>query len=131
MILSVDPDSPVPPYEQIRSQIASMIATGVLSDGVRLPPIRQLADDLGLAGGTVARAYRELEDQELINTRGRHGSFVNGGARRRPSKESSTELEQAAHAFAVRASQLGFGVKDSLAAAQRAFDGVTPARHTA
>jgi DNA-binding transcriptional regulator YhcF (GntR family) len=131
VILSVDPDSPVPPYEQIRSQIASMIATGVLGDGVRLPPIRQLADDLGLAGGTVARAYRELEDQQLIKTRGRHGSFVNGGARRRPSKETSTQLDRAAHAFAVRASQLGFGVKDSLTAVERALDGVNPARNTA
>lgn len=131
MILSVDPDSPVPPYEQIRSQIASMIATCVLADGARLPPIRQLADDLGLAGGTVARAYRELEDEELIETKGRHGTFVNGGARRRPSKESQATLEQAAHAFAVRASQLGFGSKDAMAAAERALGEVTPARHSA
>ena len=131
MILSVDPDSPVPPYEQIRSQVASMIATGVLADGTRLPPIRQLADDLGLAGGTVARAYRELEDQGSIVTRGRHGSFVQASAPRRVSKESMTLLEQAALAFAVRASQLGFGADDSLGAAARALDQVSPARNTA
>ena len=131
MILSVDPDSPVPPYEQIRSQVASMIASGVLADGTRLPPIRQLADDLGLAGGTVARAYRELEDQGSIVTRGRHGSFVQASAPRRVSKESMTLLEQAAHAFAVRASQLGFGADDSLGAAARALDQVSPARNTA
>ena len=132
MILSVDPDSPVPPYEQIRSQVATMIATGILSDGMRLPPIRQLADDLGLAGGTVARAYRELEDQGLIATRGRHGSFVQAAAAsRRPSKESIAMMEQAAHAFAVRSSQLGFAREAAISAVERALDGVTPARHTA
>jgi DNA-binding transcriptional regulator YhcF (GntR family) len=132
VILSVDPDSPVPPYEQIRSQVASMIATGVLADGMRLPSIRQLADDLGLAGGTVARAYRELEDQGLIATRGRHGSFVQAAAApRRPSKESLRELERAAHSFAVRTSQLGFDSEDALAAAERALGEVAPARHTA
>lgn len=132
MILSVDPDSPVPPYEQIRSQVASMIATGVLADGLRLPPIRQLADDLGLAGGTVARAYRELEDQGLIATRGRHGSFVQAAiAPRHPSKESLLELERAAHSFAVRASQLGFDSRDASAAVERALREVAPARHTA
>jgi len=132
VILSVDPDSPVPPYEQIRSQVASMIATGVLADGLRLPPIRQLADDLGLAGGTVARAYRELEDQGLIATRGRHGSFVQAAiAPRHPSKESLLELERAAHSFAVRASQLGFDSRDASAAVERALREVAPARHTA
>jgi DNA-binding transcriptional regulator YhcF (GntR family) len=132
VILSVDPDSPVPPYEQIRSQVASMIASGVLADGTRLPPIRQLADDLGLAGGTVARAYRELEDQGLITTRGRHGTFVQTpSAPRRASKESVAKLEQAAHAFAVRASQLGFSADDASAAAKRALAEIAPARHTA
>ena len=131
MILSVDPDFPVPPYEQIRSQIASMIASGTLPEGQRLPPIRQLADDLGLAGGTVARAYRELEDAGLIATRGRHGSFVAGITTARPSKESASFLAQAAHAFAVRASQLGYNAKEALAATERAFDELPPARNTA
>jgi DNA-binding transcriptional regulator YhcF (GntR family) len=132
VILSVDPDSPVPPYEQIRGQIASMIASGVLREGTRLPPIRQLADDLGLAGGTVARAYRELEDQGSIVTRGRHGSFVQAPpAPRKPSKESVGLLAQAAHAFAVRASQLGFDLEDAVAAAERALHDVSPARNSA
>lgn len=130
MILSVDPDSPVPPYEQIRSQIASMVATGMLADGSRLPPIRQLADDLGLADGTVARAYRELEDAGVIATRGRHGSFVSGKGRR-PSKEAPGLLAQAAHSFAVRASQLGYNTSEALAAAERALRELPPARHTA
>ncbi len=131
MILSIDPDSPVPPYEQIRSQVASMIASGVLADGMRLPPIRQLADDLALAGGTVARAYRELEDQGLIVTRGRHGTFIEGGRSRPRPKESLEQLRQAAHSFAVRASQLGVDTKEALAAAQAALTELPPARHSA
>jgi DNA-binding transcriptional regulator YhcF (GntR family) len=131
LILSVDSDSPVPPYEQIRSQIASMIATGALPGGTRLPPIRQLADDLGLAGGTVARAYRELESEGVIVTRGRHGTFVNGEGVRRPTRESDRLLAEAAHAFAVRASQLGGDEKGAVAAVERALRELEEIRHTA
>jgi DNA-binding transcriptional regulator YhcF (GntR family) len=76
MILRVRTDSPVPPYEQLRAQIATMVASGVLAPGARLPTIRQLASDLGLAGGTVTRAYRELERDGVITGRGRHGAYV-------------------------------------------------------
>ena len=131
MILSVDPDSPVPPYEQIRSQVASMVATGVLPAGARLPAIRQLAGDLGLADGTVARAYRELETEGVILTRGRHGTFVNDGGVRRPSRESDRLVAEAAHAFAVRARQLGSDAKETVAAVERALRELEETRHTA
>ena len=76
VILRVDSSSPVPPYEQIRAQVGAMVDAGVLAPGARLPSIRQLAGDLGLAGGTVARAYRELEQEGVVATRGRHGTVV-------------------------------------------------------
>ena len=76
MIVVVDPASPLPPYEQVRGQIAALILGGQLAPDVRLPTVRQLAADLALAPGTVARAYRELEDAGLIETRGRHGTRV-------------------------------------------------------
>jgi DNA-binding transcriptional regulator YhcF (GntR family) len=60
-VLTINLDSPVPPYEQLREQIAGLIGAGELKPGARLPPVRQLAADLGIAGGTVARAYRELD----------------------------------------------------------------------
>lgn len=131
MILRIDPDSPIPPYEQIRSQIASMIASGVLEDGMRLPPIRQLADDLALAGGTVARAYRELEEQGVIVTRGRHGTFVESNGAKPRSKEALDQLRQAAHAFAVRTSQLGVDSTEALEAAKVALTELPTARNTA
>ena len=55
MNLQVDTSSPIPPYEQIRAQIQAMVTSGALGAGTRLPPIRQLAGDLGLATNTVGR----------------------------------------------------------------------------
>ncbi|GAA1265617.1 MULTISPECIES: GntR family transcriptional regulator [Streptomyces] len=72
----VDTASPVPPYEQIRAQLAALITTGRMPEGERLPTVRQLAADLGLAAGTVARAYRELEAASLIRTRRGAGTRV-------------------------------------------------------
>jgi GntR family transcriptional regulator len=121
VILRVDAKSAVPPYEQIRAQVATMAATGVLPVGTRLPPIRQLAKDLGLAGGTVARAYRELEAAGVIVTRGRHGTFVaepNGDPRPRVSDEA---LAEAARAFAVQAHQLGADPEHALRLARQAL----------
>lgn len=68
----------MPPYEQIRAQISSLIVLGALEPGARLPPVRGLAADLGLAAGTVARAYKELEQAGLIETRRRNGTVVVG-----------------------------------------------------
>jgi DNA-binding transcriptional regulator YhcF (GntR family) len=107
VIIRVDPESTVASYEQIREQIATMVSTGVLPEGMRLPPIRQLASDLALADGTVARAYRELERDRWIVTRGRHGTFVDGAGSRGSSRERKRQLREAAGAFAVRVAQLG------------------------
>lgn len=68
----VDTTSPVPPYEQVRAQLAELVSGGVLAPDARLPPIRQLAADLGIAPGTVGRAYRLLEVAGLVRT-GRGG----------------------------------------------------------
>ena len=75
----VDTTSPVPPYEQVRAQLADLVAAGVLGPGDRLPPIRQLAADLGLAAGTVARAYRLLEAAGLVRTARGSGTRVRSG----------------------------------------------------
>lgn len=74
--LHVDVTSSVPPFEQIRAQISGHIATGELRPGDRLPTVRDLASDLGIAVGTVQRAYRELEAQGVIVSRRRHGTTV-------------------------------------------------------
>lgn len=128
MILRVDASSPVPPYEQIRTQVSTMVQTGVLADGSRLPTIRQLAKDLGLASGTVARAYRELEAEGTVITRGRHGTVVTTDARRAPAAERRHQVEQAATAFAVQAAHQGADVDQALDAVRRAFAGLVHQR---
>lgn len=76
MIPVLDAASSVPPFEQIRSQLVAAIRTGALVPGTRLPTVRGLADQLGVATNTVARAYRELEQAGVVQTRGRAGTFV-------------------------------------------------------
>ena len=111
MMLSVDTESAVPPFEQIRAQISQLAASGELPAGTRLPSIRQLSADLGLAPGTVGRAYRELETAGVISARGRHGSFISGRPATRKTAPAeaarSNPLRQAAADYARTAAQLG------------------------
>ncbi len=121
-VLQVNLNSPVPPYEQLREQIAGLIATSELKPGNRLPPVRQLAADLGLAGGTVARAYRELEQAGLIEGRGRHGTVVRDAAAGSGQDESRRQqLTAAAAHLAKTARELGFSDEAALAAARGAL----------
>ncbi|WP_353707784.1 GntR family transcriptional regulator [Cellulosimicrobium sp. ES-005] len=77
--VEIDLRSGIAPYEQIRSQVVAHVAAGRLRVGDRLPTIRALATDLGLAPGTVARAYRELEAARVVTTRRRAGTVVADG----------------------------------------------------
>ena len=74
--IRIDHHAAVPPFEQLRSQIAAAVARGDLAPGTRLGTVRQTAAELGLAVNTVARAYRELEADGVVVTRGRQGTFV-------------------------------------------------------
>ena len=75
-VLTVDPRSGVPIYLQIIEQIKRSIALGVLQSGEQLPTVKQLAIDLTVNPNTVARAYRELEREDVIETAPGRGSFV-------------------------------------------------------
>lgn len=120
MILTVDTALPVPPYEQVREQVATMISSGVLKSGARLPTIRQLARDLDIAPGTITRAYRELETAGLIVSRGRHGTFV-GEARPVQRAERRAVLAAEAARFARTAKQLGASPEETHAALDKAL----------
>ena len=89
-MITVDTTSPVPPFEQIRQQLHDQILDGTLASGARLPTIRQLATDLGVAPGTVARAYTELEEARLVETNRSKGTRV----------RASTATDEAARAAA-------------------------------
>ncbi len=74
--VTLDMLAATPPYEQVRSQIAGHIRTGSIRAGEKLPVVRVLAADLGVATNTIARAYRELEAGGLVTTRRRVGTIV-------------------------------------------------------
>lgn len=114
MIVALDPDSPTPPSEQLVAQIAASIQAGELDVGERLPTIRGLAADLGLAPGTVAKAYGELERDGWIRTQGRRGTTVAD----RDSTAEDRRLAAAADKLADLATSAGLGVTD----AHRALD---------
>ena len=109
-LLALDPQSSTPPYEQVRSQIAAAIESGGLRPAARLPTVRRLARDLGLAVNTVARAYRELELAGLVETRGRLGTFVAG-----PPSQARQLAGEDALAFLRRMRELGFDRAEAVA----------------
>lgn len=74
--IRIDLADPTPPYEQIRRAILEQLALGALLPGDRLPTIRALARDLGIAPGTVGRAYKELEEAGVLLTRRGAGTQV-------------------------------------------------------
>src|SRR5262245_34415461 len=76
MQITVDVDAPVPVFAQLITQIREAVRRGDLKPGTALPAIRQLAADLQINPNTVAKAYRLLERDSVIETRGRSGSFV-------------------------------------------------------
>ncbi len=113
--LALDPDSPEPPYAQLRESVRRRVASGELAPGTRLPPVRALATELGLAVNTVARAYRELEHLGVIETRGRAGSFVSGDAVGRAAREAARE-------YADRVRALGIGPDEAVDLVRRAVE---------
>ncbi|MEW1753661.1 GntR family transcriptional regulator [Streptomyces angustmyceticus] len=117
----VDTTSPVPPYEQIRAQLAALITTGRLAEGERLPTVRQLATDLGLAPGTVARAYRELETAHLIRTRRGAGTRV-AAPPPAPKHLDPARLAALAQDFTATARALGADTEAILTAVHQALD---------
>ena len=122
-MLRVLTTDPTPPYEQLRRQLAELISSGVLGPGDRLPPLRQLAADLGLAVGTVARSYRELESAGLVRSRRGGGTrVVERGAVKSPGKVAET-LHRYADAFVQQARLLGFRDEDIQASLEAALAG--------
>jgi DNA-binding transcriptional regulator YhcF (GntR family) len=121
MIIEVSTDSLIPPYDQIRAQIETMAASGVLPPGHRLPSIRQLAADLDLAPGTVARAYRELEAAGVVTTRIGRGTTIADAVPRLSEQERTTRLRSAAREYAAAIARLGIAPDQALAAVRDQF----------
>lgn len=102
--LHIDPNSDIAPYEQIRRGVIELITSGELLAGSRIPTVRALAQELSLAPNTVARSYRELEAEDVIETRGRQGSFVKANADSTLQRAAQLTVE---HVAALRQLRVG------------------------
>jgi len=122
MRLTIDADSPTAPYDQVRTQLADAIRAGSLTPGTRLPTVRALAAELGLAANTVARAYRELEQAGAVATRGRKGTFVEHSG-----KAADRAAFAAAQDYVRRARELGLDDDAGLRWVREAFAAGTAA----
>lgn len=117
MELRLDQASPLPPSAQLRRQLTAAAHEGRLAPGARLPTVRALAERLGLAVNTVARAYRELETDGVIVTRGRAGSFVADSA-----DPVQAEAGRAARDYAARARGLSLELEEAVALLRASWD---------
>lgn len=91
-VLTVDPRSGVPIYLQIIEQVKRSVALGILQAGEQLPTVKQLALDLTVNPNTVARAYRELERDDVIETAPGRGSFVRGNGSIESAKSAAGDV---------------------------------------
>jgi DNA-binding transcriptional regulator YhcF (GntR family) len=107
--IPIDAGASTPPFEQLRVGLRDRIADGRLPAGLRMPTVRAYAAELGLATNTIARAYRELEAQGFLETRGRLGTFVaaQGDAAR-------VQGQLAARAYVDRVRDLGVSDDDAI-----------------
>ncbi|MDQ4500952.1 GntR family transcriptional regulator [Sinomonas sp. ASV322] len=110
-----DQSQSMPLFEQLRRHVADLVTVGGLPAGRRLPPVRSLAAELGVAPHTVARAYRELEEAKIVVTRGRAGTVV------APRDAREQELTTAAAAYAAAARARGCELEEAVRLLEQAY----------
>ena len=110
-------DDETPPFEQLRRQVVNAVASRALAPGTRMPTVRALAAELDLAVNTVAKTYRALEADHVIETRGRAGTFVAATG-----DPTTQEAQVAALAYADRVHHLGVDRATALSLVESALD---------
>ena len=114
---SLDDASTVPKNEQLHTQIQDAVKSGTLAAGTKLPTVRSLATELGVAPYTVARVYRQLEDLGVLETHGRNGTIVSTFG-----DDSQQQAQLAARAYADRIRALGVSTDEALHLAKSALN---------
>lgn len=112
--LVVEEDRAEAPYSQVVNRLAAAIGEGELPRGLKLPSVRALAGELGLAVNTVAKAYRQLENETLVETRGRNGTVVLGHS---AGDELTREIEE----LVTAAKSRGLRLEEVLGEIRRAW----------
>jgi DNA-binding transcriptional regulator YhcF (GntR family) len=116
MQFTLDESSPVAKNVQLHTQIQDAVKDGTLAAGTKLPTVRALAEQLGVAPYTIARVYRQLEDLGVLETHGRNGTIVSTFG-----DDSQQQAQLAARAFADRIHALGVSPDEALSLAKAAL----------
>ena len=114
--IELDENATTAPYQQVKQQILAAIAKGGLVPGTKLPSVRALAGQLGLAVNTAAKVYKELEASGAVVTRGRHGTVVQASG-----NEGSVAVADAASELAAIATRWGITEDAALDYVRAAF----------
>jgi DNA-binding transcriptional regulator YhcF (GntR family) len=125
LTLSIDRTLDDPVYEQVADQLRKLVAAGELAPGTPLPPVRQLAGDLGVNLNTIARAYRLLESERFLVIRGRAGVAVAAPAEK-IEQPARVRLVDEMRATLARLRQSGMATEELLSVVRRevvALDG--------
>lgn len=109
---NLDPKTGAPYYRQIIDQIRFGIAKGDLKIGEQLPTVRALAVELKVNLNTVAKAYKELEIQNVLETQQGTGTFISRDEVQLTEKEKNKKLEDICNEFSTIAFSYGFTIKD-------------------
>lgn len=119
----IDSDSSVAPFQQICDQVVGGVRTGVLATGMRLPTVRGLAAELGLAVNTVAKAYKQLEAEGHVETRGRAGTVILPAEQDRhgAGAPGGDAIQASAEAFAAQASGAGLDLDAAIGVLRRVW----------
>ena len=109
MEIEIEFQSGIPLYEQIAHQVLGLIEDGVLKPGDQLPPTRELAVKLNINFNTVARAYRVLDQGEIISTQHGRGTFILEKQNRKDSRKHKAEnIEDLTRFYIRKATYMGF-----------------------
>lgn len=118
--IRIDPESPIPPFEQLRTQLERQIRTQRLPPGSRLPTVRQLANDLGLSANTVMNAYRHLERDGLVTGNRRRGTTVVD--QHTTAADRATLISEATHRYLDDLDGLDVTIDEVLDTVRETFD---------
>jgi GntR family transcriptional regulator len=106
-VFRLDSGSGVPPYLQLVQQVRQAVLLGFLRPGDRLPLIREVVEELAINPNTVAKAYRQLEQEALVTGRPGQGTFVNEVSSAPVSPATYTSLRRGLESWLRRAYAAG------------------------
>lgn len=122
-LLTIDTASDLPVYQQITDQVRALVRDGALPPETALPSVRQLAADLELNPNTIARAYTMLEQQGILRTVRRRGTFVADGGPDSAVHATDRRLDEAIDRVIEQAGHLNLGSRELLEAMERKLTG--------